>query len=323
MEIKRRDFLKVVAGSGLLLAAGENPAYARAPKIMPPQAVGMLYDSTICIGCKVCQYACKKYNKMPTEHTLRPPEMTDKLWDNPVDLSGKTLNIIKAYKHGTGETKNSEADGFAFIKRHCMHCVDPACVSACPVSALKKDPVNGVVSYNKNACLGCRYCQIACPFNIPKFEFDKAFPQIRKCQFCDHRFAEGKYSACCEFCPTGASIFGPVKDLLEEAKKRLTLKPGEYYEYPVSTIDAKFKLKQKVSKYILHIYGEKEGGGTQYIMLAGVPFDKLGMPILSDISDANRSESIQHTIYKWMLAPGALLAGLLFAVYKHSKNIDK
>lgn len=320
MDIKRRDFLKVVAGGGLLFAAGESPAYARPPKIMPPQAVGMLYDSSICIGCKVCQFACKKYNEMPAEHTFRPPEMTDRLWDNPIDLSGKTLNIIKAYKHGTGEAKNAETDGFAFIKRHCMHCVDPACVSACPVSALKKNPINGVISYHKNACIGCRYCQVACPFNIPKFEFDKAFPQIRKCQFCDHRFAEGKYSACCEFCPTGASIFGPAKGLLEEAKKRLTLKAGEYYEYPVSTLESKFKLRQKVPAYINHIYGEKEVGGTQYIMLAGVAFDKLGMPVLSEKSDAMLSESIQHTLYKGLIAPVAVLAGLMFAAYRSTKK---
>lgn len=320
MDIKRRDFLKIAAGSGFLLAAGESPVYARPPKKMPPNAVGILYDSTICIGCKVCQFACKKYNKMPVEHTFRPPEMTDRLWDNPSDLSDKTLNIIKAYKHGTGETKNTDTDGFAFIKRHCMHCVDPACVSACPVSALKKDPQNGVVSYNKDACIGCRYCQIACPFNIPKFEFDKAFPQIRKCQLCDHRFAEGKYSACCEFCPTGASIFGPVIELLKEAKKRLTLTPGEYYEYPVATVDSEFKLPQKVSAYINHIYGEKEGGGTQYLLLSSVPFDKLGLPILSEIADAQRTESIQRTIYYKMIAPVTLLAGLLYAVYRNTKD---
>ncbi len=330
MDIKRRDFLKFAAGSGLLLAAGEGTAHARPPKTMPPEAVGMFYDSTICIGCKVCQKACKEFNNMPPEHTFRPPEMTDSLWDNPVDLSPKTLNIIKAYKNGTAEEKNLEENGFAFIKRHCMHCVDPACVSACPVSALTKNPLNGVVSYNKNACIGCRYCQLACPFNIPKFEYDKPFPQIRKCQFCNHRFAEGKYSACCEFCPTGASIFGPAKELLAEARKRLSLKPGDYYDYPVQTVNSKNKMRQKVARYIDHIYGEKEGGGTQYIMLAAVPFGKLGLPLLTDTADAYRSENIQHTIYYELIAPVTIFAGLLYAVYRNtsretdeSKNKDQ
>lgn len=320
MDIERRDFLKIAAGSGLLLAAGESSALMRPPKSIPSEAVGMFYDSTICIGCKVCQKACKESNKLPAEHTIRGPEMTELVWDNPIDLSGKTYNIIKCYKSGSGETKNQEENGFAFVQRHCMHCVDPACVSACPVSALKKNPTNGVVTYNKNACIGCRYCQLACPFNIPKMEWDNPFPQIRKCQFCDHRFAEGKYSACCEFCPTGASIFGPAKDLLEEARKRLTLKPGQYYDYPVATVNSKQKQRQKVAAYVNYIYGEKEAGGTQFIMLSSVPFEKLGMPSLSDKSDAAFSEGLQHTIYKGMIAPAAVLAGLMFAAYRSTKN---
>src|SRR3990172_2526914 len=314
MDIKRRDFLKIAAGSGLLLAAGE-PAFAREPKKLPPEAVGILYDASVCIGCKVCQLACKEKNEMPTEHST--PEA---LWDDPIDLSSKTLNIIKVYKEGSAVNKDSGPDGFSFIKRHCMHCVDPSCVSACPVSALKKNPVNGVVFYDKDACIGCRYCQVACPFNIPKFEYDKPFPRIRKCQLCDHRYKEGKFSACCEFCPTGASIFGNVNDLLAEASRRLTLKPGQYYNYPLAHVKSEFKSYRPVSSYQSHIYGEKEGGGTQYIMLAGVPFLKLGMPDLPEISDANRSETLQHTIYKGMILPVTLLGGLLYAVYKNTKE---
>lgn len=319
MDIKRRDFLKIVGGGGLLLASNVAPvlAISRPPKSMPPEAVGMFYDSTICIGCKACQHACKQFNEMPAEHTIRPPDMTDELWDNPADLSGKTLEIIKAVKTGPGEEKNTD---FAFVKRNCMHCVDPACVSACPVSALRKDPKTGVVTYNKKACIGCRYCQMACPFNIPKLEWDKAFPQIRKCEFCNHRFAEGKYSACCEVCPTGASIFGPAKDLLAEAQKRLTLKPGDYYNYPLQTVNSKDKMRQKVAPYINHVYGETEAGGTQFIMLSALPFDSLGMPPLADKSDAAFSEGIQHTLYKGMILPVAVLAGLMFAAYKNTKK---
>ena len=317
MDIKRRDFLKIAAGSGILLAAGE-PAFAREPKTLPSEAVGILYDATVCIGCKVCQVACKEHNDMPVEHTA--PEA---LWDDPIDLSSKTLCIIKAYKDGTGETKDSETNGFSFIKRHCMHCVDPSCASACPVTALKKDPQTGVVTYNKDACIGCRYCQVACPYNVPKFEFDKPFPRIRKCQLCNHRFKEGKFSACCEYCPTGASIFGKVTDLLEEAKKRLTLKTGDYYNYPVAHVKSAVSSYRPVSRYQERVYGEKEGGGTQYLMLAGVPFGKLGMPGLGDKSDAAFSEGIMHTIYKGMIAPGVVLAGLLFAAYKNTHTKDE
>lgn len=314
MDIKRRDLLKIAAGGGLLLATG-LPAHAREPKKLAPEAVGMLYDATACIGCKVCQNACKQFNDMPAEHTA-----AEKIWDDPVDLSAKTLNIIKAYANGTGLSKDAETDGYSFVKRHCMHCIDPSCVSACPVSALKKNPDNGVVSYSKEACIGCRYCQVACPYNIPKFEYDKPVPQIRKCQFCDHRFKEGKYSACCEFCPTGASIFGKVSDLLEEAKRRLALKPGDYYNYPVGHVKAGQKSYKQAAKYQNYVYGEKEGGGTQVLMLAGVPFTRLGMPELDSASDAAFSEDLQHTLYKGLIGPGVLLAGLLFAAYKNTKN---
>nr|MDA8084496.1 hydrogenase 2 operon protein HybA [Nitrospiraceae bacterium] len=236
------------------------------------------------------------------------------------DLSSKTLNIIKVYKNGTGLTKDAEIDGYSFIKRHCMHCVDPACVSACPVSALRKTPKTGVVTYNKNACIGCRYCQIACPFGIPKFEWDKPFPQIRKCQLCDHRYKDGKFSACCEFCPTGASIFGKVTDLLAEARKRLALKPGEYYHFPVSHVKSAEKSYRPVSRYQMQIYGENEVGGTQYLMLAGVPFERLGLPVLPGESYAGLTEGIQHTIYKGMIGPAAVLGGLFFAVYRSTRK---
>lgn len=316
MEIKRRDFLKVSAAGGLMLAANAEPALAaREPKQRLPEALGILYDATVCIGCKVCVSACKQYNNMPPDFSS-----TDELWDNPLDLSSRTLNIIKLYKNGTGEVKDRETDGYSYIKRHCMHCVDPSCVSACPVSALTKDPKTGVVGYNKNACIGCRYCQIACPFNIPKFQWDKAFPQIKKCQLCDHRYATGGYSACCEFCPTGASIFGRVDDLLKEAKRRLTLTPGEWANYPVGRVDSEHTSYRQVTPYINYIYGEKEGGGTQFLMLSNVPFEKLGLPPLTDKPDAAVSEGIQHTIYKGMIAPIVFLGGMIYAVYKNTKD---
>ena len=315
MEMKRRDFLKGVACGSLLMAADAPSALAvRPPRQLPPDAVGILYDATLCIGCKACVSACKMYNDMPPEHST-----SDNVFDDPVDLSGKTLNIIKLYTHGEGKEKDRE-NGFSFIKRHCMHCIDPACVSACPVSALTKDPKNGIVSYNKDACLGCRYCQIACPYNVPKFEWDKAFPQIRKCQLCSHRIKEGKISACCEFCPTGASLYGRVSELREEAKRRLALKPGASYDFPVAEMGSSQKSSRPVASYFPHVYGEREGGGTQVLLLAGVPFDKLGLPKLPDISDASRSEDIQHMIYNGMIAPVALLGGLLYAVYRNTKN---
>ena len=316
MEIKRRDFLKITAASGLIAASSAHPALARDPKPRMKDAVGFLYDSTVCTGCKACVSACKQYNEMPQSSST--PQ--DPLWDNPLDTDSKTYNIIKLYKDGTGEAKDREKDGHAYVKRQCMHCVDPACVSACPVSALTKDPRTGVVNYDKGACIGCRYCQVACPFNIPKFEFEKAFPQIRKCQLCSHRLEKNQIPACCEFCPTGATVFGKVENLLLEAKRRLSYKPGEQRKYPVVRVDGNETTERIVTPYIQKVYGEKDGGGTQAVYLAGVPFEKLGLPALDEESDARRTETIQHTLYKGMIAPIVFLGGLLYVVHRSTKD---
>lgn len=319
MEIKRREFLKGVAYGGLLVAADASSALAqpfrREDKELSAEALGLLYDATLCIGCKACVSACKQYNNMPPEHST-----TDGIYDNPIDLSGKTLNIIKVYTHGAGAAKDTEG-GFSFVKRQCMHCVDPSCVSACPVSALTKNPGNGIVRYNKDACIGCRYCQVACPYNIPKFEWDDPFPQIRKCELCSHRIKEGGYAACCEFCPTGASLFGRTADLLQEAKKRLGLKPGSEYGFPVGRLGSRERSHRVVeAAYYPSVFGERDGGGTQVLLLAGVPFGKLGLPALPVRADATRSEGIQHTLYKGMAGPLVLLGGLLAAAYRSTNN---
>jgi Fe-S-cluster-containing dehydrogenase component len=280
-----------------------------------PDALGILYDATLCVGCQACMVSCKKANNMPMEFSG-----SQRQWDNPVDLSSKTLNIIKEYENGTAKVKDREIDGYAFIKRQCMHCVDPACVSACPATAMTKDPKTGIVSYNKDACIGCRYCAVACPFDIPKFEWDNPFPKIVKCQLCNHLVAKGQIAACASGCPTGASIFGPVKDLLIEAERRQTMIPGKYYEFPVAEVSSTKKEVHKVKQYIPYIYGKNDGGGTQTFMMAAVPFNKLGLPTLPDRSYAAMAENIQHTLYKGMILPIVVFGGLIFLVKRSEKN---
>ncbi len=213
MAVNRRDFLKLsAAGIGCALV-DEVGAVQRESKPLSPDAVGMLYDSTLCIGCKACMTACKQANGMPPETAGQPEAM----WDTPLETSGRTLNVIKLYQNGNAVHKDQEIDGYAFVKRHCLHCVDPSCVSACPVSAMTKDPVTGIVQHHKDRCIGCRYCVYSCPFGIPKYEYDNPFGQIQKCQFCAHLQAKGEIPACCDVCPTGASLFGRVDDLKREA----------------------------------------------------------------------------------------------------------
>lgn len=313
-KIKRRDFLKGAAGSVALLSVGVQPAEAATAPERGSEHVGILYDSTLCVGCNACMPACKDANGMDYD-----PKGGSITLDNANDLSEKTLNIIKRFVDGTGETKDSAVDGYAFIKRQCLHCVDPGCVSACPVKALYKDKHTGVVKYNKNACIGCRYCQVACPYLIPKFEWDDWYPEIIKCQLCDHLIEEGGISACCSACPTGAALFGNVDQLLEESERRLNMEPGVEYAFPVNSIDSGDVQPHKAAEYVQHLYGEHELGGTQVMYLSGVPFEKLGLPDVPKGSYAAIANGIQGTLYKSMVLPAIVFSGLAYFINKHKK----
>ena len=320
MNIERRDFFKVVS-AGVVAATTANTARAEARKSIHPDAPAILYDATLCIGCKSCEVGCKAVNNMPKEHgEVEKKFGVEGVWDSSGDLSEETLNKIKLYKDGTAAVKDREKDGYSFVKRACMHCADPDCVSACPVTALTKDEKTGIVKWNKDHCIGCRYCQIACPYNIPKFEYDKAIPSIVKCEMCYHELEKGGIPGCCSYCPTGASLFGTYAELLEEAHRRLKLKEGDVYDYPINKIGSAKHNSRPAAKYVQSVYGEKEGGGTQYILLAAVPFEKLGLPKLPDYSASSKSEGLQHTLYKGLIAPAVLLGGFMFAAYRSTKN---
>ncbi len=287
----RRQFFKTVAaaGAGVAVAPLVSAQNADASKIRSRNVnnVGMLYDATKCIGCRSCEVACKKVNNMP-------PEYDDEgIWDAPQDLSAKTLTIVKLYK---GENE------YSFIKRQCMHCVDPVCVSGCPTSALVKQP-NGVITWNEDACVGCRYCQMGCPFNIPKYEFNAAYGRIVKCDMCaGNGLLDQGCTGCSNACPTGAILFGTQQELIETAKARLA-------EYP--------------ELYNGKIYGEHDSGGTGVMYLAGVPFEKLGLPDLPEYSSASVSEGIQHTIYNHMIAPIALYCGIALVAFRNIRKTHK
>lgn len=290
----RRNFVKcmILAGAGAVAAPMVSVKKAVAMKLRPrhDQDVGMLYDATKCIGCRSCEVACKKANNMPFEYDA------EEIWDAPLDLSAKTLTVVKLYQ---GKDENERS----FVKRQCMHCVDPACVSGCPTSALVKQP-NGVVTWNIDACVGCRYCQMGCPFNIPKYEFDASYGRIVKCEMCSNNgLLEEGYTACAKACPTGAIKFGTQQDLIKMAKLRIRKNPGRYY-------------KDK-------IYGEFDSGGTGVLYMAGVSFDKLGFPDLPEYSSARISEGIQHTIYHNMIAPIVIYLGLAFAAFRNIRKSHK
>jgi Fe-S-cluster-containing dehydrogenase component len=273
MDKSRRSFLKGLACAGATVAGSALPAAASETREAPADAVGMLYDTTLCIGCKTCVVACHEANDLP------PDDRQDPLHDAPTALNDRTKNIIKLY----------EENGVrSYMKEQCMHCVDAACVGACMIGALQKREY-GIVTWEANRCIGCRYCQVACPYNIPKFEWESAAPRIIKCELCNHRLAENKEPACCEVCPRSAVIYGTREELLAEAKKRLAANPD---------------------KYVPKIYGEHDGGGTQVMYISHVPFEKLGLPELGAEAVPSLNRQIQHGVYKGMVAPAALYAVL-------------
>lgn len=209
------------------------------------KAKTFLIDTTKCTGCRGCQVACKQWNQLKGENTKF---FSGEGYQNPPLMSEYTFTRVKF--------KDYQKDGqneFAFYKEMCMHCNEPACASVCPVGAFKKT-AEGPVVYDAGRCIGCRFCMIACPFGIPKYEWSKAFPLVRKCTGCYSRIKEGMQPACVTACPT-AITYGNRSDMIKEAEKRLKNRPERYQQT---------------------IYGKDEAGGTSVLYLTQQPLDELG-----------------------------------------------
>lgn len=272
-------------------------------------SLAVLVDTTKCIGCRSCQVSCKQWNGLPAERTHI--EGRDTGYQNPLSLSSHTYTMVSFRE----VAEPSAPGGFkrVFAKRQCMHCKEPACVSACPVTALRKTP-EGPVIYDSNKCMGCRYCVWACPFGVPTADWESLTPVIRKCTMCFDRVtgnmdiaglngqpvtdeareryaASGRKPACVKACTMGALQFGEREDLLKTAWERIRSMPG---------------------RYVQHVYGEKEVGGTSYLYLAAVPFEKAGFR--HDLGTHAPPE--YSSIALSLVAPAAMgIGALLTAVY--------
>lgn len=286
METDRRSLLKGLAAAATMTVVS-TPAQAREKKVAPSDAVGLLYDATKCIGCKACVVKCKEAGDLPADVET----YGDGLYDAPIGLNENTRNIIQFAKSADGQS--------SFVKKQCMHCVDPACVNACMMGALGKREF-GIVSWENNKCIGCRYCQVACPFGVPQFQWSKTSPRIVKCELCRDRLAENKLPACVEACPRGAVIFGKREELLREAHKRIDEGNGFY---------------------VPKVYGETDLGGTQVLYLSHIPFEDLGFRFTQAQSVPSTQHAVQSGIYKGFIAPIALY-GLLGAVMFRNRRKD-
>jgi formate dehydrogenase iron-sulfur subunit len=206
----------------------------------PREFVGVLVDTTRCIGCRSCEVGCST-----AHNNFVPDTKSDKALEEVRDTSDKQFTVVNHFKTAKGDV---------FVKKQCLHCWQPACAAACLVNAMLKTK-EGPVTWDGDKCMGCRFCMISCPFDIPKFEYSGWNPRIQKCNMCYERLQEGKRPACVESCPTDALMFGQKRELMEVARHRV-------YSHP--------------EKYVRHIYGEHEAGGTGWLYLSAVPFEQLG-----------------------------------------------
>jgi len=245
MSVSRRSFLKCMTAAGVAVAV---PKVGRAHKDFGgyPDAGGVLHDTTLCIGCRRCEKACNEVNDLPAPEK---PFDDESVFEKKRRTDDGTYTVVNRYE------VEGQARSPVFRKFQCNHCQEQACMSACFVNAYRKTP-EGAVEYDASVCVGCRYCLVACPFNVPTYQYDEALePKVMKCTLCQPRLLEGKLPGCVEACPQEALVFGRREDLIGIARERIRKHPG---------------------RYIDHIYGEHEMGGTNWLYISGAPFEELG-----------------------------------------------
>ena len=206
---------------------------------------GWLIDITKCIGCRSCQVACKRWNERPSEKTEFSAD-----WTNPPKLSSKTWTMVAFHLDPDGKGGNK----WRFVKRQCMHCLNPPCESVCPAKAIytRHDGVN-LTHYDR--CFGCHYCVISCPYGVRHYDLDAK--STVKCTMCFDRIDNGKLPACVQACPALVMEFGTREEIVQKARARAKAIRG-------------------------YVFGDEdprpESIGTHVIYVSDVPLEKLGFP---------------------------------------------
>ncbi|RIJ48319.1 4Fe-4S dicluster domain-containing protein [Maribellus luteus] len=282
MSIDRRNFFKVLGVTGAGLALGKQ-AQAEPAGEEVTEFKAILYDSTRCVGCQSCEFSCAEVHNLPEPEDFPEVGVLRK-------TNEKRRTVVNAYDTSKGEV---------YVKRQCMHCNQPACGAACLTQAMLKTK-EGPVIWRENKCMGCRYCMISCPFDVPKFEYNSPNPKITKCNMCFERQQEGQLPACVENCPAEALMFGTRRELIAEARRRIVENPDAYYP---------------------HIYGENEAGGTSFLYLSPVPFEEIGFR--TNIQNASYPALTKGFLYS-VPAVFVLVPSVLLGIHKATKsNLDK
>lgn len=281
MRISRRKFVNgaVALGAGMALGPVLAPLKARAATTQAKDPPSILYDHTQCAGCHLCEIACQ-VNK-----GLTPDQ-----------------RLLKFRSGRATDAPNTPKDVWIVRRQQCMHCLNAACVAACPVAAMYKTP-EGPVIYRDERCIGCRYCMTACPFGVPGFDWNSGVLDqavIRKCNFCYERQTEGKRPACIEACPTKAVIFGTRSEMLAEAKRRIAAQPDRYFD---------------------KVYGEFEVGGTSFLLIANQSPDKMALPDPGTTELPVISNQIMGATIPFALSWATMLTGIMGVVKFRQKRM--
>ncbi len=292
MGTSRRSFIKWVAAAGASVAL---PKGASAQEYFTgyPDSYGVLYDTTLCIGCRSCEVACNKVNNLP------PP---DKPFDDKSVFEEKRRTDDKAFTVVNKYDVKNYPKSPVYRKIQCNHCLEPACASACFVGAFTKTP-EGPVIYNPSVCVGCRYCIMACPFAIPAYEYNEALkPKVMKCTLCYPRIKEGELPGCVEACPMEALTFGKRNDLISIARERIRKHPN---------------------RYINHIYGEREMGGTSWLYISGAPFEELDFRIDLGDTPAPKLTSGALSMVPMIIGLWPVLLGGIYLINQRKEKIER
>jgi Fe-S-cluster-containing dehydrogenase component len=286
MSISRRGLLGGLGAS--LVAAGSATAddhveHSYFP--IPDGRMGLLHDTTLCVGCRSCEAACKEVNELPP---ITEPIGDMSVFDRERRTTDTELTVVNRYR----------VDGKDIFRKHqCMHCNEPSCASVCLVRALVKSS-EGPVLYDPSVCVGCRYCMMTCPYYALAYEYDSYNPRVIRCTMCYPRIVEGGVPGCAEACPMGAITYGNRSELLQVARHRIAKSPGKYVE---------------------HVFGEHEFGGTSWLVLAGTPPGDLGLGSLENASHTSLPELTKSFL---SIVPLVLTMwpGLLLGFYAFTKR---
>lgn len=292
MVLTRRQLLHLIGASslGVTVLSGSRGADAAGAAAAALMGYATLIDVARCIGCRSCEAACKEIHHFP------PGEAAD--------LSPTAWTYVRVRPLRTSRphlTLGEAAAAQRTYKVQCMHCLTPACASACPVGALRKTAA-GPVTYDARRCIGCRYCMIACPFQIPRFEWNRPLPTIAKCNLCAERLAQGQEPACVAACPVQAQQFGARPAMLAEAARRIADNP---------------------TRYVPAIYGSNEVGGTSTLYVSDVPFEDLGFPVVVREPLPAYTWKALGKIPGLVVGLGATLTALEVMVRKRNERADR